>query len=165
MWTCIHGVNINQKCHVCEGSVMVDNPGAFSNTVGNDLYVNPWWALRKRLGGHANAFVSCMTHSMGEPDLWFQGLFHELLWGPRHLPRAWRPGFHANLSCNGELYCCFWLPWRSGQHGNETFWDHDGIKMPYACNTQQYDIDFEKDVFHMEAYIRAIPRIEEFLRG
>lgn len=140
----------------------VDNPGVFSNIVGDDLYVNPWWALRKINIPRVNAFVECMDRTLGPPDLWFTGLFHELLWGPRHLPRSWRPGFHANLSGhNGVLWRTFWLPWRAGRGGKSLTWtDHEGMEHPFAANVTHFDIDFEKDVICMEAYAQKVMVIE-----
>ena len=62
------------------GNEMMDNPGTFATTVGDDLYVNPWWALRKTSHPRAAAFVACMNRTLGPPDLWFHDpLFHELL--------------------------------------------------------------------------------------
>ena len=146
---------------------MIDNPGVFSSMVDNDLYVNPWWALRKRIHPRAAAFVACMDQAMGPPDLWFQGLFHELLWGPRDLPRGWRPSFHANLSGhNGELWNTFWLPWRAGDGVEETFWtDRDGKRYPFAANVSDFNIRFDVDVIRMHGYIDSFPRIREFIGG
>lgn len=144
----------------------IDNPGVFSNIVGDDLYVNPWWALRKRLNTYARTFVDCMDRTLGQPDLWFNGLYHELLWGPRDLPRLWRPSFHANLSGHsGTLYCSFWLPWRAGANENEaiqTSGRHKG--MPMAANVLDYKISLSVDVFYMEAYFKEIPKIRELIK-
>ena len=99
------------------GFMNIDNPGDFSNRVGYDLYVNPWWALR-RAGEEGlsweGCLVDCMGRTLGQPDLWFNGGFHELLWGPRSLHRVWRPRFSANLSAtSGRLHRHMWLPWRA----------------------------------------------------
>ena len=87
-----------------------DSLTEYSNQVGHDLYLNPWWGLRTVAPGSASNLYQAMTNLMGVPDLWFNGNFHELLWGPRDLPRLWRPAFNCNLSANGPIYRHYWLP-------------------------------------------------------
>lgn len=89
------------------------NPGDFNNKVGYDLYLNPWWALEFQ-GLSGRRICSSMTELLGPPDLWFQGIFHKLLWGPRHVHELWRPSIHASLSGgNGKVWFHLWLPWRA----------------------------------------------------
>lgn len=91
----------------------MDHPGDFSNHVGDDLYLNPWWGIRRpQLSRHAQCVVALLNEGLGEPDLWFDDIRHRLLWRPRSVPEAWRPGFCVAVSGNGNLYSHFWLPWR-----------------------------------------------------
>lgn len=90
----------------------MDNPGDFSNKVGDDIYLNPWWALKFQDSVSAE-FCAVMTEVLGPPDLWFQGLYHQLLWGRRDVSPFWRPSLCVNLSGgNGKLWFKLWLPWR-----------------------------------------------------
>jgi hypothetical protein len=93
-----------------------DHPGDFSHQVGWDLYLNPWWGRRRpQLAYQARRLLDYLDVELGEPDLWHQGCFHELLWGPRDVPRNWRPAFYCSVSGgNGMLHSHLWLPWQGG---------------------------------------------------
>lgn len=92
--------------------VNIDNPGDYSQKIGDDLYLNPFWALNFQ-SQKARVFCDTMIEILGPPDLWCDG-FWKLLWGPRHLDISWRPQLYANLSGkNGQLWTKLHLPWRS----------------------------------------------------
>jgi hypothetical protein len=111
----------------------VNNPADFSNQVGYDLYLNPWWALEFQ-PPRGKVFCGLMTEILGKPDLWFQGCFHELLWGPRAYDRRWRPSLLANLSgTNGQIWFSLWLPWRCKHL-------EPGTGLPWGANVLSQDI-------------------------
>lgn len=134
-----------------ERNMLVDHPGDFSNKVGYDLYLNPWWAARLNIDGfgYDDFLIEAMTDTLGKPDLWFNGLFHELLWGPRGLDRTFRPGFHANLSgTNAKIWKHFWLPWRAANYKHATLCDslfggnvlHDSLSIGDIVGLELYAI-------------------------
>lgn len=122
---------------------MKNHPGDFCNKLGDDLYLNPWWALGRQ-DQPGRAFCFFMDEVFGPPDLWFQGGFHELLWGPREMGRVWRPSFHANLSGpSGKIYFRLWLPWR-GDMSNPT--------CPVGANILDTQVDLKKDMAGLFCY-------------
>lgn len=126
---------------------MTNHPGSFNNQVGEDLYLNPWWGLDTI---HSWSFKASLREAFGEPDLWFNGCFHELLWGPREVPKAYRPQFHVNLSGpQGRIYRSFWLPWRASHLVNTT---------PYAANVQD-DVCNVSETPAINRYAEMLPRI------
>jgi hypothetical protein len=132
---------------------MKDHPGDFLTKCGCDIYLNPWWGART---ARSSELIGRMGAVLGEPDLWFQGAFHELLWGPRDLPRSWRPGFLVNLSgTDGRLWRNFWLPWRLKSL-------QEDCKLPYAANVLDTET-CELDVEYVEKYALAIPKIRHWL--
>lgn len=134
---------------------MKDHPGDFNSKVGCDIYLNPWWGLRSAI---SQALILELTKQLGEPDLWFQGLFHELLWGPRDLPRVWRPGFCCNLSgTNGHVWRSFWLPWRFRTEEMIT------SKVPVGSNVTDEETHGE-DVEFVPCYRVGIPAIRNWLK-
>lgn len=133
---------------------MRNHPADFMTKCGYDAYLNPWWGVDT---ARSRELVHRMGAVLGEPDLWFQGAFHELLWGPRDLPRSWRPGFHVNVSgTNGKTWRNFWLPWRlkSLQEGNS---------LPYAANVLDENTSW-MDVEYVEKYAEAVPKIRSWLK-
>jgi len=135
-----------------------DSLTEYSNQVGHDLYLNPWWGLRTVAPGSASNLYQAMTNLMGVPDLWFNGNFHELLWGPRDLPRLWRPAFNCNLSANGPIYRHYWLPWRAATMSLENDDRPDSgrqVYLPRGCGVQDSGVDTD-DVSYYAGYYRSI---------
>ena len=122
-----------------------DHPGDFTNQVGWDLYLNPWWGVRRpQLNAAAQRLVTVLDTGLGAPDLWFNGTYHELLWGPRDVPSNWRPCFWIALSGgDGALYNHFWLPWRGGIDLSKTTetWPH--IAYGHVLDEKINDLDLE----------------------
>lgn len=149
---------------------MRDHPGDFLTKCGYDIYLNPWWGVKT---ARSQDLVFEMDKVLGTPDLWYQGVFHELLWGPRDLPRGWRPGFNISLSgTNCRLWRSFWLPWR--MHGfwhpscypdepkPDADWNASNPPLPYHANVQDEEV-IPKDVAYVERYCEAIPLIRQYL--
>lgn len=135
----------------------MNHPATYSNILGLDLYLNPHWGI-DTLCPVAKVFVyEHLNVVLGEPDLWFHGnMFHELLWGPRDLPRSWRPSFHINLSgTNALMWRNFWLPWRGTamQICHQT-----GVPLPSKANTLERQIN-EDDIEGLDRYFGFIPKI------
>lgn len=135
----------------------------YSNDVGLDVYLNPWWGI-DTLNQTGSKLVEAMNNIWGEPDLWFQGLFHELLWGPRDLPKCWRPGFHVNTlryheSCSRKvIWRSFWLPW----HGK--FIDDRSLRnFPYAAGLCEAGVS-EDDIVTAGIYDKFIPTLRQGLK-
>lgn len=92
--------------------INIDNPGDYASRVGDDLYLNPWWALNFQ-SDKAKIFCEAMTEILGPPDLWHSD-YWRLLWGPQNVHMSWRPQLFANLSgWNGKIWIKASLPWRS----------------------------------------------------
>lgn len=158
---------------------MKDHPGDFLTKLGYDIYLNPWWGVRT---ARSQGLVQEMDRVLGPADLWFHGgMFHELLWGPRDLPREWRPGFSVNLSgTNSKVWRSFWLPWRmrnfwyprgNGRAASMTPpnrpnpdepWNAENPPLPYAANTQDENV-LPGDIPYVEKYNAAIPMIRQYL--
>ncbi len=136
---------------------MKNHPGDFNTKVGYDIYLNPWWGLQTAT---SQGLIEELNTQLGTPDLWFQGLFHELLWGPRDLPREWRPGFHCNLSAtNSKVWRNFWLPWRL-QNTNEI----EINKIPIGSNVLDTETR-ETDREFVIRYHEAIPATKRWLKA
>jgi len=87
----------------------MDHVGDFNNKLGLDIYLNPWWGLKTAF---SKDIIYELNKNFGEPDLWFNQMYHELLWGSREIDRIKRPRFCVNLSgTNGIVWRTFYLPW------------------------------------------------------
>lgn len=132
----------------------------FSSQVGQDTYYNPWWGLETLIDLGARELVEAMAKTWGQPDIWFHGGYHELLWGPRDIHRRWRPGFHVNLSgTNNHIWRSFWLPWRGTlRFEGDTYY-------PYASNVSDNCVILD-DIKIVPAYNEFIPhlRLPGFMR-
>lgn len=123
----------------------------FTNEVGLDIYYNPWWGLDTASYG-GQIMAKHLDQLFGSPDLWFNGCFHELLWGPRDLQKGWRPSFHINWSGPQHQYWRqFWLPWEGQLQTNPL--------RPYSCNVRDILIN-SAHVQGAHDYAKAMPFLQ-----
>lgn len=133
---------------------MKDHPGDYLTKCGYDIYLNPWWGANT---ARSQQLILKLNTTLGPPDLWYQGLLHELLWGPRDLHIMWRPSFTVNLSGpTGQIWRHFWLPWRA--RGLQ-----DDGKSPSGANTPDLQTT-QQDIDAVEKYKESIPKIRIWLQ-
>lgn len=119
---------------------MKDHPGDFSNKVGDDLYLNPWWGLNF-IAPQAKELVRCMTDFIGEPELVFGVVNYNLLW---RLPnKVFGPLFNVALSGpQNKMYFHFILPWRLA---------------PLSPHSLDFEISLNKDLPGLLEYADNVP--------